>query len=85
VPSPRRPGFGGEAVSATASRRIVPVAPRTGVAPMGPPEVVAAADCPDLRCGCGNLLARRVEGGVELKCRRCKRTVVLPLEEGRGD
>ena len=36
----------------------------------------------DVRCDCGNLLARRVEGGVELKCRRCKRTVVLPLADG---
>ena len=36
----------------------------------------------DLRCDCGSLLARRVADGVELKCRRCKRTVVLPLEEG---
>jgi hypothetical protein len=26
------------------------------------------------------LLARRVRDGVELKCRRCKRTVVIPLE-----
>ena len=34
----------------------------------------------DLRCGCGSLLARRVQEGVELKCRRCKRTVVIPLE-----
>jgi len=32
-----------------------------------------------MRCSCGNLLARLVVGGVELKCRRCKRTVVLPL------
>ncbi len=35
-----------------------------------------AADC---RCHCGSLLARLVPGGVELKCRRCKRTVVVPL------
>jgi hypothetical protein len=28
------------------------------------------------------LLARRVAEGVELKCRRCKRTVVVPLEDG---
>jgi hypothetical protein len=34
----------------------------------------------DLRCGCGSLLARRVLDGVELKCRRCKRTVVIPLD-----
>jgi hypothetical protein len=33
----------------------------------------------DLRCHCGNLLARLVAGGVELKCRRCKRTVLVPL------
>jgi phage FluMu protein Com len=34
----------------------------------------------DLRCACGSLLARRVGSGVELKCRRCKRTVVIPFE-----
>jgi len=36
----------------------------------------------DFRCDGGSLLARRVAGGVELKCRRCKRTVVLPLADG---
>lgn len=35
----------------------------------------------DLRCGCGRLLGRLVPGGVELKCHRCKRTFVLPIEE----
>ena len=34
----------------------------------------------ECRCLCGSLVARRVPGGVELKCRRCKRTVVLPLD-----
>jgi hypothetical protein len=38
------------------------------------------ADC---RCLCGSLLARRVERGVELKCRRCKRTLILPLSDAR--
>lgn len=38
------------------------------------------ADC---RCACGSLLARRVERGVELKCRRCKRTLILPLSDAR--
>ncbi len=33
----------------------------------------------DCRCGCGSLLARLRPGGVELKCRRCKRVVVLPV------
>lgn len=41
---------------------------------------VAAPEAqPCLRCACGSLLARLVDGGVELKCRRCKRTVVVPL------
>jgi hypothetical protein len=36
------------------------------------------ADC---RCLCGSLLARVVDGVVELKCRRCKRTLRVPLVE----
>lgn len=50
-------------------------------------------DCRDkieeIRCACGSLLVRLVSGGVELKCRRCKRLVVLPFEDedeaGEGD
>lgn len=34
----------------------------------------------ECRCACGSLVARLVDGGVELKCRRCKRTLVVPLE-----
>jgi phage FluMu protein Com len=33
-----------------------------------------------LRCLCGSLLARLVPEGVELKCRKCKRHVILPLD-----
>lgn len=33
-----------------------------------------------LRCTCGSLLARYVPGGIELKCRRCKRTVIVSPE-----
>ena len=33
------------------------------------------------RCLCGSMLARLVPGGVELKCKRCKRQVVVPLEK----
>jgi phage FluMu protein Com len=33
-----------------------------------------------LRCCCGSLLARLVADGVEIKCRRCKRQVILPVE-----
>ena len=39
-------------------------------------EPVAADDL--LRCVCGALLARWVAAGLELKCRRCKRTTLIP-------
>ena len=32
------------------------------------------------RCLCGNLLARLGPDGVELKCRRCKRVVLISWE-----
>lgn len=31
----------------------------------------------DLRCECGNLVARITESGIELKCRRCKRIKII--------
>ena len=40
------------------------------------PEPGAADDL--LRCVCGALLARWVAAGLELKCRRCKRTTLIP-------
>ena len=43
-----------------------------------PPNRRARADA-DCRCVCGSLVARLVDDGVELKCRRCKRTLVVPL------
>lgn len=37
------------------------------------------------RCICGSLLARAVPQGIELKCRKCKRHVILPLkQDGRA-
>ncbi len=48
----------------------------------GPPG--HGRDGGDCRCLCGSLLARVVAGGVELRCRRCKRTVVVPLESDRS-
>jgi hypothetical protein len=47
--------------------------------PEGADPSADAAEAGDCRCLCGSLLARWVEGGVELKCRRCKRTVHVPL------
>jgi hypothetical protein len=42
-----------------------------------PPKVESAAK--PFRCHCGSLLARLVPEGVELKCRRCKRRIVVHL------
>lgn len=39
----------------------------------------AVRDGAALRCHCGSLIARLVPTGVEIKCRRCKRRVILPL------
>lgn len=38
------------------------------------------ADTSELRCDCGSLLARWTPEGLELKCRRCKRRIVVPVE-----
>ena len=48
----------------------------------GEPVTTVIREKNSLRCDCGNLLARLVPGGVELKCRRCKRQVVIPLSCG---
>ena len=37
-------------------------------------------DCGDVRCGCGALLAKLTAEGVELKCKRCKRVRIIPLQ-----
>jgi hypothetical protein len=39
----------------------------------------------ECRCHCGNLLARLRLEGVELKCRRCKRMVLIPWEVVVGE
>ena len=43
----------------------------TGERPAHRHDAPCGGDC---RCACGSLLARVVDGAVELKCRRCKRT-----------
>ncbi len=37
----------------------------------------------EVRCECGNLLARLTPVGVEIKCRRCKRVTIIPLKQER--
>jgi hypothetical protein len=39
---------------------------------------------PDIRCACGQLIARWTHHGLEIKCKRCRRLVVLPLESISG-
>lgn len=48
---------------------------RCGDAPCGPED----GEGSELRCACGSLLARYVDGKVELKCRRCKRTIRISV------
>lgn len=38
----------------------------------------------ELRCLCGSLLARALDEGIELRCRRCKRVVIIPYSEVKG-
>ena len=45
---------------------------------------MAATDPCDLRCECGSLMARVTAAGVELKCRRCKRLVYIPVDDLPG-
>lgn len=33
----------------------------------------------ETRCECGQLIAKVGEGGLELKCKRCKRIVLIPF------
>lgn len=38
----------------------------------------------EVRCHCGSLVARVIGSGIELKCRRCKRVlVVMELQRGK--
>jgi hypothetical protein len=40
-----------------------------------------SAEC---RCLCGSLVARIVAEGVELKCKRCKRVLIVAFEARSG-
>jgi hypothetical protein len=48
------------------------------------PAGQAKKDNDVLRCHCGSLLARVVPDGVEVKCRRCKRRIVIPLNANQS-
>ncbi len=38
----------------------------------------------EIRCHCGQLMARVVDAGLELKCKRCRRLVVIPFSSIKG-
>jgi hypothetical protein len=59
---------------------------RTSASSHGPQAAgVLSPAMDDVRCDCGSLLARWTAAGMEIKCRRCKRLVVLPLESIGGN
>ena len=43
-----------------------------------------SADCGETRCECGQLIAKVRGQLLELKCKRCKRLVVIPLSSIKG-
>jgi hypothetical protein len=38
----------------------------------------------ETRCACGQLIAKVVGEGLELKCKRCKRIVTIPFSSIEG-
>ena len=50
---------------------------------MHPPHRVESSPLPvpseEARCTCGQLVAKLRADGVELKCKRCKRIVLIPF------
>lgn len=43
-----------------------------------------AAGCGETRCECGQLIAKVRGQGLELKCKRCKRIIVIPFSSIKG-
>jgi phage FluMu protein Com len=35
----------------------------------------------DHRCGCGQLMAKQTEEGLEIKCKRCKQVYFIPMTQ----
>lgn len=58
------------------SRRTPTSRPAEGA---GPSKGKTPDPC-DVRCMCGSLVARRVGRSIELKCRRCRRRILISWE-----
>lgn len=39
----------------------------------------------EFRCECGQLMARWLDEGIQLKCKRCRRLVTIPFSEIGGE
>lgn len=39
----------------------------------------------EVRCECGNLVAKLMPSGLQLKCRRCKRLAIIPFDQFEGN
>ena len=48
------------------------------------PQINHPTDCGETRCECGQLIAKVCGQGLELKCKRCKRIVVIPFSAIKG-
>ena len=48
--------------------------------PSMPSKASTGSSDPAVRCECGSLLARLTARGVEIKCRRCKRIILIPFD-----
>jgi hypothetical protein len=48
------------------------------------PQINHLTDCGETRCECGQLIAKVCGQGLELKCKRCKRIIVIPFSAIQG-
>ncbi len=47
-------------------------------------KAAGVATSEEMRCHCGQLMARLVDQGIELKCKRCRRLMVIPFSNIEG-
>ncbi|MBA5863085.1 MAG: hypothetical protein GDA65_10315 [Nitrospira sp. CR1.1] len=47
-------------------------------------ETTRILTCDDVRCRCGQLMARWAEQGIEIKCKRCRRLVTIAFDAIAG-
>jgi len=43
------------------------------------PDQTRRSEPSETRCECGQLIAKMRDTGIELKCKRCKRIVLIPF------